>query len=68
MDLGTLIGSYGFPIAACIYMATVNNKTMKSSEQAVRDNTAATNKMVELVSLLVSNCGFTIPFKTEEKK
>ena len=45
MEIGTVtefISSVGFPIAACAYMMIVNTKTVK-------ENTAATNKMVTLM-------------------
>ena len=41
-EITTLIGSLGFPIVACGYMMLVNTKTLK-------ENTAATNKMVALM-------------------
>ena len=41
-DITTLVGSLGFPIVACGYMMIVNTKTVK-------ENTAATNKMVTLM-------------------
>ena len=41
-DITTLIGSLGFPIVACGYMMIVNTK-------AVKENTAATNKMIALM-------------------
>lgn len=47
MDMSTidvisqLIGSMGFPIAMCIYMTTVLNKTMKEITEAVNDLTQA---------------------------
>lgn len=41
-DITTLVGSLGFPIVACGYMMVINTKTVK-------ENTAATNKMVTLM-------------------
>ena len=51
MELNELlqaISSVGFPIAACIYMMVVNNKTVK-------ENTAATNTMVELMKNVLAH-------------
>jgi hypothetical protein len=42
------ISSVGFPIAACVYMMVVNNKTIK-------ENTAATNTMVELMKNVLAH-------------
>ena len=44
------ISSVGFPIAACIYMMTVNNKTVK-------DNTEATNKMTAVMEAVLARLG-----------
>ena len=41
-DILQAISSVGFPIAACVYMMVVNNKTIK-------ENTAATNTMISLM-------------------
>ena len=41
-DITALVGSLGFPIVACGYMMIVNTKIVK-------ENTAATNKMVTLM-------------------
>lgn len=39
--ISQLVGSMGFPIAMCIYMTTVLNKTMKEITEAVNDLTQA---------------------------
>lgn len=45
------IGSVGFPIVACGYMATVMNKTVQA-------NTEATNALRELVQRLLDKAHF----------
>ena len=48
MDVLTpLISNVGFPIACCIYMMVVNNKTLK-------ENTEATNKLISLIETFIS--------------
>ena len=46
-ELVQLVGSLGFPIAACVYMMVINNKTVK-------ENTEATNKMVHLMETILA--------------
>lgn len=41
------ISSVGFPIACCIYMMLVNNKTVK-------ENTEATNKMTSVMEMVLA--------------
>lgn len=63
MDLGTLIGNYGFPIVACVCLFYQQNKTMKDfsdkMEQnikelsvAIQENTKATTVLVTTVETL----------------
>lgn len=50
MELAEIIGTIsqvGFPIAACIYMMVVNNKT-------VEKNTEATNKMISVMETVLA--------------
>ena len=42
-----LISSVGFPIACCLYMMLVNNKT-------VSKNTEATNKMISVMETVLA--------------
>lgn len=42
-----VIGSLGFPITMCIYMAAVNNKTVK-------ENTETTNRLCTLMENLIN--------------
>ena len=41
------VSSVGFPIACCVYMMTVNNKT-------VQKNTEATNKMTSVMEAVLA--------------
>ena len=43
----SLISSVGFPIACCLYMMLVNNKT-------VSKNTEATNKMISVMETVLA--------------
>lgn len=45
-----LIGSYGFPIVACLYMMISCNKT-------VNKNTEATNKLITLFEVFMQKAG-----------
>ena len=50
--VGTLIGSLGFPIVACIYMAYINNEQNKRHETESREMTSAINDLrVAITSL-----------------
>ena len=44
--LQTMIGSVGFPIAMCIYMAVANNKTIKQLTNAVNNLTRAVDVLI----------------------
>ena len=59
-SLVQLVGSVGFPIAACAYMMIKMNKT-------VEDNTKVTTKLCNLIGLLLSkNEGADVAAKVEE--
>ena len=47
-DISNLIGSLGFPIVCCGYMMIVNTRTVK-------ENTAATNKMVAVMERVLDH-------------
>ena len=47
-ELISTISQVGFPIAACIYMMVVNNKTVK-------ENTEATNKMTSVMESVLAH-------------
>ena len=55
MDIATvttLVGSLGFPIVACIYMAHINNEQNKRHESENREMTSAINDLrVAITSL-----------------
>lgn len=53
-DLGTLIGSYGFPIVACIGMFYYVNTTMKDYTKAVQENTLVLAELKEFIKSLHS--------------
>ena len=49
-EIVNLISSVGFPIACCLYMMLVNNKT-------VSKNTEATNKMISVMETVLARLG-----------
>ena len=56
MDAGTissLIGSLGFPIAACIYMAYVNAKQTEAHKEEMSKMTEAGNELKVAITTLV---------------
>ena len=56
MDAGTissLIGSLGFPIAACIYMAYVNAKQTEAHKEEMAKITEAVNELKVAITSLV---------------
>ena len=56
MDAGTissLIGSLGFPIAACIYMAYVNAKQTEAHKEEMSKMTEAVNELKVAITSLV---------------
>ena len=56
MDVGTisnLIGSLGFPIAACIYMAYVNSKQTEAHKEEMAKMTEAVNELKVAITSLV---------------
>lgn len=49
MDLETivgLVGSLGFPIVACIYLARFNNETIKELKDTISCNTVVLEKLL----------------------
>lgn len=67
MDVGTmseLIGSIGFPIVACIYMAylvkTMNDNHKEETEkmrETLASNTSAIEKLQDLIEKILSKLG-----------
>lgn len=58
MDYATvtnLIGSLGFPIAACIYMAYVNQKQTDAHKEEMAKMTEAVNELKIAITSLVDN-------------
>ena len=56
MDAGTissLIGSLGFPIAACIYMVYVNAKQTEAHKEEMAKMTEAVNELKVAITSLV---------------
>ena len=56
MDIGTItgmIGSLGFPIAACIYMAYVNAKQTEAHKEEMSKMTEAVNELKVAITSLV---------------
>ena len=56
MDAGTItsmIGSLGFPIAACIYMAYVNAKQTEAHKEEMAKITEAVNDLKVAITSLV---------------
>lgn len=52
MDMATitqLIGSLGFPIAACCFMAWYLTNTMKEFREILNENTAALRELILLM-------------------
>lgn len=50
MDVIQLINSVGFPIAACVYMAYYQNKTIDKLRETIDNNTKAMIKLAERAS------------------
>ena len=49
MDLETmvsLVGSLGFPIVACVYLAHFNNQTLKELKDTLNSNTVVLEKLL----------------------
>lgn len=42
----SLIGSLGFPIVACVYLAHFNNKTLNELKDTLKDNTVVLEKLL----------------------
>lgn len=53
----TLIGSLGFPIAACIGLFWMMNTTMKEFKETVAENTKAMTELVTTVKAISSRGG-----------
>ena len=56
MDIGTItsmIGSLGFPIVACIYMAYVNAKQTEAHKEEMAKITEAVNDLKVAITSLV---------------
>ena len=56
MDVGTItsmIGSLGFPIVACIYMAYVNDKQTEAHKEEMAKITEAVNDLKVAITSLV---------------
>lgn len=51
----TMIGSLGFPIAACIYMAYVNAKQTEAHKEEMAKMTEAVNELKVAITSLVDN-------------
>ena len=50
----TLVGSLGFPIAACIALFWMINTTMKEFKETVAENTKAMTELVTTVKAIYS--------------
>jgi hypothetical protein len=48
----SLVGSLGFPIAACCYMAYFSNKTMKEFKDSMEANTSVLRELTIYVNQL----------------
>lgn len=51
--ISTMIGSLGFPIAACIYMAYVNAKQTEAHKEEMSKVTEAVNDLKVAITTLV---------------
>ena len=51
--ISTIIGSLGFPIAACIYMAYVNSKQTEAHKEEMSKMTEAVNELKIAITSLV---------------
>lgn len=56
-DIGTLIGSVGFPIVACCGMGWYINNTMQKFTDIMQKNTTALEKLVTVLRKDESNDG-----------
>ena len=52
--ISSLIGSLGFPIVACIYMAYVNKRQTETHKQELNKMTEAVNELKIAISTLVN--------------
>ena len=53
----TLVGSLGFPIAACIGMFWMINSTMKDFKETIAENTKVMTELVAIVKSIYSRSG-----------
>ena len=51
--ISTIIGSLGFPIVACIYMAYVNSKQTEAHKEEMSKMTEAVNELKVAITSLV---------------
>lgn len=51
--ISTMIGSLGFPIAACIYMAYINAKQTEAHKEEMAKMTEAVNELKVAITSLV---------------
>lgn len=51
--ISTMIGSLGFPIAACIYMAYANAKQTEAHKEEMSKMTEAVNELKVAITTLV---------------
>lgn len=49
-DIVNLIGSVGFPIAACIYMAVTQTKTVDKLRESVDNNTRIMERLLDKIN------------------
>lgn len=52
--ISTLIGSLGFPIVACIYMANINKRQTETHKEELNKMTEAVNELKIAISTLVN--------------
>lgn len=50
-EIMTIINTVGFPIAACVYLAVVQRKTVEKMTEIVNNNTKALDKLMLLVTM-----------------
>lgn len=50
-EILTTINTVGFPIAACVYLAVVQRKTVEKMTEIVNNNTKALDKLMLLVTM-----------------
>ena len=50
-EIMSIINTVGFPIAACVYLAVVQRKTVEKMTEIVNNNTKALDKLMLLVTM-----------------